>query len=97
MERGMYTSVGPAERFAANTQMICLYDKFSYTERFILRKYRIINHSIINRWKQNFIRTYVGRCGDNWVTEDAVTGFPETQTNTTLHDDDCSSQHGRRE
>jgi hypothetical protein len=36
----------------------------------------IINHAIIYRWKQNLASIYLGRCGDNWVTEDTEIGLP---------------------
>jgi hypothetical protein len=28
------------------------------------------------QWKQNWASSYLGRCGDNWVTEDIEIGIP---------------------
>jgi hypothetical protein len=35
-----------------------------------------IFQAIIYRRKRNFMSTYLGRCVDNWVTENVEIGFP---------------------
>jgi hypothetical protein len=34
-----------------------------------------INHTTICQRKLNLTSTFLGRCGDNWVTEDTEIGF----------------------
>jgi hypothetical protein len=58
--------------------------KFNGTRRQVLRgdslgvgpELLIINHVIICRWKRNLDSTYFGRCGGNWVKQDAEIGIP---------------------
>jgi hypothetical protein len=46
-----------------------------------------VNRSITYRYIRNLVSIYSGRCDDNWVTEDAETGFLrlETQADTKIY------------
>jgi hypothetical protein len=52
-------------------------------------KWIIIDHATIFRRKRSLTSTYLGRCGYNWVTEDARIGFPPSGDRD-QHDDPCS-------
>lgn len=49
----------------------------------------IKNDVIICQWKQNLASKYLGRCGDNWVIEDAEMDLPPSG-DTGRHDAPCS-------
>jgi hypothetical protein len=56
----------------------------------------IINHAIIYRWKLNLASAYLGRCGDNWVTEDCEINFSPPRDKKLRVCESCS-QHDRRD
>jgi hypothetical protein len=74
-------SNGRSQQFLCRCVLFCCRGNLFVCDRYLstgLNATININHAIIHRWKRNLVSTYIGRCGDNFITEELVSLCLET-------------------